>query len=183
MSASPTSFPPESFPKYWPEVLPGFCAPPQGGVSDLAWPGIGRSRWRDPWTNACCLLSTISVVATPRKACADTTESAGPPATSGSTAIGSRTGGTRCSREDPVAIPFCDSPSRGGVAHQSFGPKKVDRFAEPDEVPADSTAGKILKRNHLVRERPGARDPRAFTQSWSTSRATYPWPTGSAATR
>ena len=40
------------------------------------------------------------------------------------------------------------------LAHQSFGPKKVmDRLRalEPDQVwPADSTAGKILKRNNLV---------------------------------
>ena len=67
------------------------------------------------------------------------------------------------------------------LAHQSFGPKKVmDRLRalEPDEVwPADSTAGKILKRNHLVRERRQRRrvppDPRALVhcnapaQSWS----------------
>ena len=68
------------------------------------------------------------------------------------------------------------------LAHQSFGPKKVGmdrlRALEPDEVwPADSTAGKILKRNHLVRERRQRRrvppDPRALVhcnapaQSWS----------------
>ena len=84
------------------------------------------------------------------------------------------------------------------LAHQSFGPKKVmDRLRalEPDEVwPADSTAGKILKRNHLVRERRQRRrvppDPRALVycnapaQSWSADfKGDVPWPTGSAATR
>ena len=67
------------------------------------------------------------------------------------------------------------------LAHQSFGPKKVmDRLRalEPDQVwPADSTAGKILKRNHLVQPRRLRRrvppDPRALVeckapaQSWS----------------
>ena len=67
------------------------------------------------------------------------------------------------------------------LAHQSFGPKKVMdclRALEPDQRwPADSTAGKILKRNHLVKERVRRRrvppDPRALVdcnapaQSWS----------------
>ena len=67
------------------------------------------------------------------------------------------------------------------LLHQSFGPKKVmDRLraVEPDRRwPADSTAGKILKRNHLVQTRRRRRrvppDPRALVecqapaQSWS----------------
>ena len=67
------------------------------------------------------------------------------------------------------------------LAHQSFGPKKVmDRLRalEPDRRwPADSTAGKILKRNHLVQPRRHRRrvppDPRTLAdcsapaQSWS----------------
>ena len=67
------------------------------------------------------------------------------------------------------------------LAHQSFGPKKVMdllRALEPDQRwPADSTAGKILKRKDLVKERVRRRrvppDPRALVacnapaQSWS----------------
>ena len=67
------------------------------------------------------------------------------------------------------------------LAHQSFGPKKVMdwlRALEPEQRwPADSTAGKILKRNDLVKERRRRRrvppDPRALVdcnapaQSWS----------------
>ena len=67
------------------------------------------------------------------------------------------------------------------LMHQSFGPKKVmDRLraVEPDRRwPADSTAGKILKRNQLVQTRRRRRrvppDPRALVecqvpgQSWS----------------
>ena len=67
------------------------------------------------------------------------------------------------------------------LAHQSFGPKKVMdclRALEPERRwPADSTAGKILKRNDLVKERRRRRrvppDPRALVdcnapaQSWS----------------
>ena len=67
------------------------------------------------------------------------------------------------------------------LMHQSFGPKKVmDRLraVEPDRRwPADSTAGKILKRRQLVRTRRPRRrvppDPRTLVhcdapaQSWS----------------
>ena len=102
---------------------------------------------------------------------------AGPPATSGSTAIGSTDRrDSMISREDPGCHPDTTAPEiveriiETKLAHQSFGPKKVmDRLRalEPDEVwPADSTAGKILKRNHLVRERCQRRrvppDPRAL---------------------
>ena len=87
-----------------------------------------------------------------------------------------RTGGTRWRRPgwhpDTTAPEIVERIIETKLAHQSFGPKKVmDRVLEPDEVwPADSTAGKILKRNHLVRERRQRRrvppDPRA---SWSTA--------------
>ena len=70
---------------------------------------------------------------------------------------------------------------REKLAHPTFGPKKVmDRLraVEPNTPwPADSTAGDILKRNGLVRQRRKRRhvppDPRALvtcdapTQSWS----------------
>ena len=141
-----------------------------------------------PWKETCMdqrMLVDISVVATPRKACADTTASR-PPSTSGSTAIRSTPEGLDDLSRRPGCHPDTTAPEiveriiETKLAHQSFGPKKVmDRLRalEPDEVwPADSTAGKILKRNHLVRERRRRRvppDPRALVhcnapaQSWS----------------
>ena len=103
--------------------------------------------WKGPCPNA-LFMSTISVVATPRKACADLD------------GISRRTSaaiGSTARRDSMIKTRLPSRHFERELAHQSFGPKKVmDRLRalEPDEVwPADSTAGKILKRNHLVRER------------------------------
>lgn len=70
---------------------------------------------------------------------------------------------SRAPRRHPNAIPeeLCRMIIQTKLAHQCFGPKKVIdwlRERHPEQRwPADSTAGEILKRAGLVRERPRRR--------------------------